>query len=260
MARKSSKTAHVLNLLAGHDNKKESGEELQNTGSGTTDAQTAASPAEATPDAEPQKPVPQTPPAVSIIDHSEEDPVAELIQDKLLDELEQAGHTSSTADLSAEETVPAPEPVPAATADTILAELQDADEPDTAGEPLTTTEDIVAELHASEELPETPETKEVVANPAPAEEPEPDFVCINVMERIVKDKIIYYMREFDCCTCDHCIADTVALTLNGLAPKYIVAPPAAEAPLISFYTNKYISDVTVEATKACIVVKEHPRH
>ena len=91
-------------------------------------------------------------------------------------------------------------------------------------------------------------------------EPEPEFVRINVMERIVSDKIIYFMRQFECCTCEKCIADTIALTLNGLPPKYIVTEPAAEAPLLSFYTNHFISEITVEATKACMTVKETPRH
>ena len=97
---------------------------------------------------------------------------------------------------------------------------------------------------------------EVVDEP----EPEPEFVRINVMERIVSDKIIYFMRQFECCTCEKCIADTIALTLNGLPPKYIVTEPAAEAPLLSFYTNHFISEITVEATKACMTVKENPRH
>lgn len=94
--------------------------------------------------------------------------------------------------------------------------------------------------------------------PAPTQEP--DFVSINLMEQIVKDKIIYFMREFDVCTCERCKADTIALTLNGLKPKYIVTMPAAAAPLVSYYTNRYISDITVEATKACMTIKENPRH
>ncbi len=115
----------------------------------------------------------------------------------------------------------------------------------------------------------TPETK-AVPEPEQAEvsvpeantvpEPEPDFVYLNVMEEIVKDKIIYFMRQFDLCTCERCKADTIALTMNGLMPKYIVTTPAAVAPLVSYYTNRLIPDVTVEAIKACMTVKDNPRH
>ncbi len=80
------------------------------------------------------------------------------------------------------------------------------------------------------------------------------------MEGIVKDKIIYFMRQFDVCTCGRCVNDTIALTMNGLLPKYIVTTPAAVDPLMSYYTNRLISDVTVEATKACMIVKDNPRH
>ena len=96
--------------------------------------------------------------------------------------------------------------------------------------------------------------------PEPEPEPEPEFAYLNVMERIVEDKIIYFMRQFDVCTCARCKADTVALTMNGLMPKYIVTTPAAVDPLLSYYTNRLISDVTVEATKACMTIKENPRH
>ncbi len=96
--------------------------------------------------------------------------------------------------------------------------------------------------------------------PEPEPEPEPDFAAINVMEHIVRDKIIYFMRQFDVCTCDRCKADVTALTLNGLMPKYIVTTKAAVDPLLSYYTNRLISDVTVEATKSCMIVKENPRH
>ena len=68
------------------------------------------------------------------------------------------------------------------------------------------------------------------------------------------------MRQFDVCTCDRCKADVTALTLNGLMPKYIVTMKAAVVPLLSYYTNRLISDVTVEATKSCMIVKENPRH
>ena len=56
--------------------------------------------------------------------------------------------------------------------------------------------------------------------PEPPKEPEPDYVMLNVMQRIVEDKIIYFMKQFDVCTCPRCKADTIALTLSGLPAKY----------------------------------------
>ena len=225
MARKSNKTAHVLNLLSGHDTKKEPEKELETDVKKDADpiSEQDSQPKDAQqphPDPEPTEKIPRgkisvpDSPSVSIIDQTEKDPVAEL---------------------PTQESEPSAEPE--ATAE---AETNAAVEPE-----LTIEAEPVAE-------PESP----IVSAP----EPEPEFVRINVMERIVSDKIIYFMRQFECCTCEKCIADTIALTLNGLPPKYIVTEPAAEAPLLSFYTNHFISEITVEATKACMTVKENPRH
>lgn len=154
--------------------------------------------------------------------------------------------------------VPAPTPEPEAQAE-LEPELQAESEPEPQAEP-------VSELQAEPE-PETQAGSEPELQAEQAEsvselqtEPESDFAAINVMEHIVRDKIIYFMRQFDVCTCDRCKADVTALTLNGLMPKYIVTMKAAVDPLLSYYTNRLISDVTVEATKSCMIVKENPRH
>lgn len=231
MARKSNKTAHVLNLLSGHDTKKEPEKELETDVKKDADpiSEQDSQPKDAQqphPDPEPTEKIPQgkisvpDPPSVSIIDQTEKDPVAEQIQANLFQEF-QKEHDMN----------------PEATAE---AETNAAVEPE-----LTIEAEPVAEPEST-----------IVSEP----EPEPEFVRINVMERIVSDKIIYFMRQFECCTCEKCIADTIALTLNGLPPKYIVTEPAAEAPLLSFYTNHFISEITVEATKACMTVKENPKH
>lgn len=227
MARKSNKTAHVLNLLAGHDSK-------------TDDTETVAAEPEKKAAAETPKPSEASSSPVEVIDATADDPVAELIHNKLLDDLnKEAGEpvpvTETAPEAAVEETVPEPNQ------ETIV------DEP--VPEPKT-------ETPVDEPVP-APETK-AAEESVPA--PEPDYVTVNVMERIVTDKIIYFMRQFDVCTCDRCVADAIALTLNGLAPKYIVTMPMAVDPLLSLYTNRFISDVTVEATKACIIIKDNPRH
>lgn len=240
MARKSNKTAHVLNLLSGHDTKKEPEKELETDVKKDADpiSEQDSQPKDAQqphPDPEPTEKIPQgkisvpDSPSVSIIDQTEKDPVAEQIQANLFQEF-QKEHDMNPEESQKESREKEPE-----------AELP-TQESEPSAEPEATAE---AEPEST-----------IVSEP----EPEPEFVRINVMERIVSDKIIYFMRQFECCTCEKCIADTIALTLNGLPPKYIVTEPAAEAPLLSFYTNHFISEITVEATKACMTVKETPRH
>lgn len=300
MARRSNKTAHVLNLIAaGHDTHNDSPEdsassEIKN-GNPAEKQETAAG--------QPEPPVPARSAAaplqnnISVIDTTTEDPVSDLIQQQLNNSLKEETMSAGTAPVSEPvKPEPAAEPVKAEPAKPETAKAEPAAEPakaepaaepvktETAAEPAkpeTAAEPVKSEPAKSEtaagtepaaapvqEVPAVQNTEEgaaaqkTVSQPEPEPEPvlAPDFVRLNVMESIVNDKIIYYMRQFDVCTCDRCVADTAALTLNGLLPKYIVTTPAAVDPLLSYYTNRLISDVTVEATKACMIVKENPRH
>lgn len=396
MAKKSNKTAHVLNLLSGHDTAKEanelsmeedfSGEEMDETFASAPDgpepSDNGGGTATAPPDAPALQPNPTSVKApaasqnnISLIDKTGEDPVADLIQEKLSSEFEKHMQESQTKDSEAPQASIDPESssladekvnsneisvedesvvsdtasvedegvvsdtdsiedeisvsgtdsakdegsvsdtgsvddgssvsdtdfvedegtvsdtdsmedgqeglasAPAESGDnsseTTLTETSSVEDADLQealeqnrienADSLSEAEEekgAMAKMNADLEAKPT-STERTASSPQPATpkpEPEPEFAAVNVMERIVHDKIIYFMRQFDVCTCDRCKADVVALTLNGLMPKYIVTMPAAVDPLISYYTNRLISDVTVEATKACMTVKENPRH
>lgn len=269
MARKSNKTAHVLNLIAGHDSQQETAEE--------TTAGVGAPGASPTQAAAPAPAVSAPVQNVSVIDTTAEDPVADLIQQQLTNQFEeQAGESSSKPETPVQpepqpqpETPVQPEPQPQPETPVqpepqpeVSAQPEPQSQPETPAQPETQPEvSAQPEPQPQPETPAQPEPQpEVSAQPEPEIALEPDFARVNVMEEIVNDKIIYFMRQFDVCTCERCVADTCALTLSGLLPKYIVTTPAAVDPLLSFYTNRYISDVTVEATKACMVVKDNPRH
>ena len=263
MARKSNKTAHVLNLIAGHDNQQEATEEA-------VSGEDAPAPAQPQP-AAPAPAAGASAQNISVIDTTAEDPVADLIQRQLTNQFD--GQTDAApAEPEAqpqEHTEPQPE-VQTKAEPEIQPEAQAQPEPEAQAQPEPEAQPEAQAQPEPETQPEAqarpePETQpeaqpEAQAQPEPEIALAPDFARVNVMEEIVNDKIIYFMRQFDVCTCDRCVADTCALTLSGLLPKYIVTTPAAVDPLLSFYTNRYISDVTVEATKACMVVKDNPRH
>lgn len=83
---------------------------------------------------------------------------------------------------------------------------------------------------------------------------------INVMEYVVKDMILDYMKKFDMCTCERCVVDTMALALTFCSSKYIVVDKHTVSPLLNYYSSKYTGDVTVALTRACTMVNEKPRH
>lgn len=244
MARKTNKTAHVLNLLSGNTNQK------SNKSDDIPEEKEVKSP---------------TVSNIKMDSTDKEDAVSDIIHQQLLSELSDLieQDTPEPVEFNPELTIEQDEPPTPISELTLTEEATPSSEPSLVEETIQTDstpkeDPSLAESPVPKEEPTSAETASQKEETLP--EKEPDFVVLNLMEQIVREKIIYYMRQFEVCTCDRCVADTIALTLNGLQPKYLVTPPAAIPPLISFYTNKYISDITVEATKACQVVKEHPRH
>lgn len=89
---------------------------------------------------------------------------------------------------------------------------------------------------------------------------EVDYCYTNVLEQIVKERVDEFLQKLGTCSCPRCKADTIALTLNNLPPKYIVANKDHVFPLINFYSNQYAVRVTAQLTKACITIKNSPHH
>lgn len=88
----------------------------------------------------------------------------------------------------------------------------------------------------------------------------PPYSYVNVMEVITREKAEEFCSCFDMCVCSRCLEDVIALALSNLPPKYIVKDCQAIPPLLNYYRTRYLSQVTVSLTKACLNVKENPRH
>ena len=114
-------------------------------------------------------------------------------------------------------------------------------------------EEEITDVKKAEEI-----DKEVEEGDGP--EVDLDFAYVNVRETLVQDRVLEDMEQFGICTCPRCIADTSALALTQLPPKYVVVSKSAISPLMNFYTKKYAGQITVEITKACIQVGDVPHH
>ena len=62
------------------------------------------------------------------------------------------------------------------------------------------------------------------------------------------------------CTCSRCQADVKALMLTRLPPKYIVADNTSVPMLLTYYNNKFRVAIISQSIRACMDVKERPRH
>jgi competence protein ComFB len=81
------------------------------------------------------------------------------------------------------------------------------------------------------------------------------------MEEILTPELILdALKNNDTCTCSRCQADVKALMLTRLPPKYIVADNTAVPMLLTYYHNKFRVAVLSQSIRACMDVKERPRH
>lgn len=80
---------------------------------------------------------------------------------------------------------------------------------------------------------------------------------INVMEAVVLEKLDSVLSRFQCCCCDRCKKDIVALALNKLPPKYKVLPEGEPPPDIDPQLNAQIVTAMIQAV---IKVRAKPRH
>ena len=225
MAKKTNKTSHVLNLITGSQPPVASSGETQPSSSASGETQQEGSAAE--------EPVRVPSANVTVVDPREEGKLAEEIQKNLIQELEKE---------------------------------QTEEQAEQPGEQEEQSEEQTEEQ--SEEQTEQPKTnagtpvqKEPEQQEEQKQEDGPSYRVVNIMEEILTPELILdALKSNDTCTCSRCQADVKALMLTRLPPKYIVADNTTVPMLLTFYRNKFRVAVLSQSMRACMEVKEHPRH
>ena len=241
MAKKTNKTSHVLNLITGSQPPVASSGETQPSSSASGETQQEGSAAE--------EPVRVPSANVTVVDPREEGKLAEEIQKNLIQELEKE-QTEEQAEQPGE-----PEE---------QSEEQTEEQPEEQSEEQTEEQSE----EQSEEQTEQPKTnagtpvqKEPEQQEEQKQEDGPSYRVVNIMEEILTPELILdALKSNDTCTCSRCQADVKALMLTRLPPKYIVADNTTVPMLLTFYRNKFRVAVLSQSMRACMEVKEHPRH
>ena len=237
MAKKTNKTSHVLNLITGSQPPVASSGETQPSSSASGETQQEGSAAE--------EPVRVPSANVTVVDPREEGKLAEEIQKNLIQELEKE-QTEEQAEQPGEQ------------------EEQSEEQPEEQSEEQTEEQSE----EQSEEQTEQPKTnagtpvqKEPEQQEEQKQEDGPSYRVVNIMEEILTPELILdALKSNGTCTCSRCQADVKALMLTRLPPKYIVADNTTVPMLLTFYRNKFRVAVLSQSMRACMEVKEHPRH
>ena len=249
MAKKTNKTSHVLNLITGSQPPVASSGETQPSSSASGETQQEGSAAE--------EPVRVPSANVTVVDPREEGKLAEEIQKNLIQELEkeqteeQAEQPGEQEEQSEEQPEEQPEE---------QSEEQPEEQPEEQSE-----EQPEEQTEEQTEQPKTnagtPVQKEPEQQEEQKQEDGPSYRVVNIMEEILTPELILdALKSNDTCTCSRCQADVKALMLTRLPPKYIVADNTTVPMLLTFYRNKFRVAVLSQSIRACMEVKEHPRH
>ena len=190
-------------------------------------------PAASTEEAPTPAPAAQTPIAASMVPDAA---VSVQIKSALEDALE--------GELAPQQPAPRPEPAPAPEPEPAPA-VQSQPEPAPMPEP----EPVPAAQPEAEEPAKWDESRLPVY---------PGYM--NVMQVLVEEKAPKYVQMFGLCSCERCMEDVKALTLNHLPPKYGVLERGDMVPRLTVYENKFSSDITAQLLQACKIVHETPHH
>ena len=244
MAKKTNKTSHVLNLITSSQPPVASSGETQPSSSASGETQQEGSAAE--------EPVRVPSANVTVVDPREEGKLAEEIQKNLIREMEkeqEEKHAEEQAEQSREQ----------------------EEQPE---QPQEQTKQTQEQPEQSEEQPKikvgTPvqeKTKEPESQEEPGSQEEqkqearPGYRVVNIMYEILTPELILdALKSNGTCTCSRCQADVKALMLTRLPPKYIVADNTSVPMLLTYYNNKFRVAIISQSIRACMEVKEHPRH
>ena len=227
MAKKTNKTSHVLNLITGSQPPVAPSGETQQEGSAA------------------EEPVRVPSANVTVVDPREEGKLAEEIQKNLIQELEKE-QTEEQAEQPGKQ------------------EEQSEEQPEEQPEEQT-EEQQEEQTEEQTEQPKTnagtPVQKEPEQQEEQKQEDGPSYRVVNIMEEILTPELILdALKSNDTCTCSRCQADVKALMLTRLPPKYIVADNTAVPMMLTYYCNKFRVAVLSQSIRACMKVKEHPRH
>lgn len=229
MAKKTNKTSHVLNLITGSQPPVASSGQTQPSSSASGETQQEGSAAE--------EPVRVPSANVTVVDPREEGKLAEEIQKNLIQELEK----EQTEEQAEQPGKP---------------EEQQEEQPEEQQEEQTEEQTEQPKTNAGTPVQKEPEQQE-----EQKQEDGPSYRVVNIMEEILTPELILdALKSNDTCTCSRCQADVKALMLTRLPPKYIVADNTTVPMLLTFYRNKFRVAVLSQSMRACMEVKEHPRH
>ncbi|NMA79126.1 MAG: late competence development ComFB family protein [Clostridiales bacterium] len=86
------------------------------------------------------------------------------------------------------------------------------------------------------------------------------MALINMMEKFVQQKLDEMLESTDCCDCEDCKNDIMAVALNQLPAKYVNTAAGELFSKLDSITQQNSVDIDIALLKAINIVCRNPRH
>jgi competence protein ComFB len=68
------------------------------------------------------------------------------------------------------------------------------------------------------------------------------------------------LKNLNACTCDNCLHDILAISLNSLPAKYVVTKRGEMYTKLNNLQHQFDVDIVSAIAKASVIVSRNPRH
>ena len=82
----------------------------------------------------------------------------------------------------------------------------------------------------------------------------------NYMEACVLDLLEPVLTNLSACTCENCLHDILAISLNSLPAKYVVTKKGEMYTKLNNLQHQFDVDIVSAIAKASVIVSRNPRH
>lgn len=86
------------------------------------------------------------------------------------------------------------------------------------------------------------------------------MAVVNIMEKIISEKLDLQLKDCDCCKCNECRQDMLAYALNSVSPKYVNSAKGELFGRIDSSKMQNSVDIDIAIARAINVVSSSPKH
>lgn len=86
------------------------------------------------------------------------------------------------------------------------------------------------------------------------------MAVVNIMEKIISEKLDLQLKDCACCKCNECRQDMLAYALNIIPPKYVNSSKGELFGRIDSSKMQNSVDIDIAVAKAIRVVSASPKH